>query len=298
MPIRSSSFLQPAPDKPLTRPDQQVIQRNVSTALEEDIGSGDITAQLIDAEKPARARTITRESGVFCGKAWVEEVFQQISDDQQDSVDITWHVNDGDSISPDQILFELQGPARLLLTGERCALNFVQTLSAVATSTRSFVDRIAHTSCQILDTRKTIPGLRQAEKYAVLCGGGHNHRMGLYDAFLIKENHIMTCGSIAQAIAAARRIAPGKPVEVEVETLEELEQALTAKSDIIMLDNFSLDDMRSAVARTQKQARLEASGNVSLDTIAAIAETGVDYISIGALTKHIRAIDLSMRVML
>lgn len=298
MPIRSSSSSQSTPEQSPPLPAQDVIQRNVSAALEEDIGSGDITALLIDANKLARARTITRESGVFCGKAWVEEVFRQLSQDPNDHVDITWHVNDGDSIDSDQILFELEGPARLLLTGERCALNFVQTLSAVATSTRAYVDRVAHTACQILDTRKTIPGLRQAEKYAVLCGGGHNHRMGLYDAFLIKENHIMTCGSIAQAIAAARRIAPGKPVEIEVETLEELEQALAAKSDIIMLDNFSLDDMRRAVVSTRKQARLEASGNVSLDTIAAIAETGVDYISIGALTKHIRAIDLSMRVLL
>lgn len=284
------------PPHPLPAP--HVIQHNVRTALAEDVGSGDITARLIAADKPARARTITREAGIFCGRAWVEEVFRQLSEGNESSVQILWHKNDGDSMAPNDVLFELSGPARLLLTGERCALNFVQTLSAVATTTRTYADKIAHTSCRILDTRKTIPGLREAEKYAVLCGGGSNHRMGLYDAFLIKENHIMTCGSIAQAIQAARKIAPGKPVEVEVESLDELEQALTAQADTIMLDNFELTDMRRAVDITQKRAKLEASGNVSLDTIAAIAETGVDYISIGALTKHIRAIDLSMRVIL
>lgn len=279
-------------------PDPLVIQHNVRTALAEDVGSGDITALLIDARKPAKARTITREAGIFCGQAWVEEVFRQLSQASGQTVEIVWHKHDGDSIAPNDVLFELHGPARLLLTGERCALNFVQTLSAVATTTRTYVDKVAHTSCRILDTRKTIPGLREAEKYAVLCGGGSNHRMGLYDAFLIKENHIMTCGSIAQTIQAARNIAPGKPVEVEVETLDELEQALTAQADIIMLDNFTLDDMRNAVQITKKRAKLEASGNVSLDTITAIAETGVDFISIGALTKHIRAVDLSMRVIL
>lgn len=279
------------------QPAPHLIDLNVRTALEEDIGSGDITAMLIDAATPAKARTITREEGIFCGKAWVEEVFRQLAP-HDNSVAIIWHTSDGEKILPNQTLFELEGPARILLSGERCALNFVQTLSAVATRTSHYVAKVAHTPCQILDTRKTIPGLRVAQKYAVLCGGGKNHRMGLYDAFLIKENHIMTCGSIAKAISAARQIAPGKAIEVEVESLQELEQALAAGADIIMLDNFNLPDMRSAVSITQQRARLEASGNVSLETIAAIAETGVDYISIGALTKHVQAIDLSMRVIL
>jgi nicotinate-nucleotide pyrophosphorylase (carboxylating) len=275
-----------------------VIARNVAAALDEDLGSGDITAQLIPEHTPARARVITREAGVLCGQAWVEAVFARVRTERDEPVSIHWHKQDGDALRPEDLLFELSGPARLLMSGERAALNFVQTLSATATVTAHYAGLIAHTSTRLLDTRKTLPGLREAQKYAVLCGGGHNHRMGLYDAFLIKENHIMTCGSIARAIAAARTLAPGKPVEVEVESLAELEQALGAGADIIMLDNFSLEDMQRAVARCNGGAKLEASGNISQHNIATIAQTGVDYISIGALTKHVQALDLSMRVVI
>lgn len=270
---------------------QRDITETVAFALKEDIGSGDITAQLIPVTQTAKARIITRENAVICGTEWVNEVFRQIDS----SVTIHWHVADGDAVKPDQLLFELAGSARSLLTGERTALNFLQLLSGTATICKSYADIVAHTQVRLLDTRKTIPGLRTAQKYAVTCGGCHNHRIGLYDAFLIKENHIAACGGIPAAISAAREIAPGKPVEVEVESLAELEIALAGNADIIMLDNFSLADMKTGVELTAGRAKLEASGNVDASTLAGIAETGVDYISIGALTKHAQAVDLSMR---
>ncbi len=268
------------------------IETNVRKALAEDVGSGDITAQLIPAERLAHAAVITRESAVISGTAWVDAVFRQLDS----RVAVHWQVADGEQVEADRVLFHLEGPARSLLSGERAALNFLQTLSGVATRCRQYADLVEGTGVRLLDTRKTIPGLRLAQKYAVTCGGCHNHRIGLYDAFLIKENHIAACGGIAEAVEAAHRIAPGKPVEVEVENLDELDQALAAGADVVMLDELSLEDMRTAVAVTAGRAKLEASGGISDDTLRAIAETGVDYISIGALTKHVRAIDLSMRL--
>ncbi len=270
------------------------IRANVRRALAEDIGTGDITAQLIPAERQAQARVITREAGIVCGVAWVDEVFRQLDP----AVEVQWLVADGEAVSADQTLFRLAGPARALLSGERSALNFLQTLSGVATRAHQLASLVEGTSVRLLDTRKTLPGLRLAQKYAVTCGGCHNHRIGLYDAFLIKENHIAACGGIQATVEAARRIAPGKPVEVEVENLEELDQALAAGADIIMLDELSLDDMRTAVARSRGRAALEASGGVDEHSLRRIAETGVDFISIGALTKHVRALDLSMRLSL
>ncbi|MGN4992697.1 carboxylating nicotinate-nucleotide diphosphorylase [Aeromonas sp. 97A] len=281
---------------------QQDIRRAVRAALLEDLGDAltpldqpdagaDITAQLIPADRLASARVITREAGVFCGQPWVDEVFVQLGGE----VRVEWLVQDGEVLSPNQELFRLHGPARVLLTGERNALNFVQTLSGVATLTARYVAELADTDCRLLDTRKTLPGLRSAQKYAVTCGGGKNHRIGLFDAYLIKENHILACGGIAEAINEARRLNPGKPVEVEVESLVELEQALAASADIVMLDNFDIPMMREAVALNQGRAKLEVSGNVTLDTLADYAATGVDFISVGALTKHVRALDLSMR---
>ncbi|MCR3909694.1 carboxylating nicotinate-nucleotide diphosphorylase [Aeromonas hydrophila] len=281
---------------------QQDIRRAVRAALLEDLGdaltpldqpdaSADITAQLIPADRLASARVITREAGVFCGQPWVDEVFVQLGGE----VRVEWLVQDGEVLFPNQELFRLHGPARALLTGERNALNFVQTLSGVASLTARYVAELADTDCRLLDTRKTLPGLRSAQKYAVTCGGGKNHRIGLFDAYLIKENHILACGGIAEAISEARRLNPGKPVEVEVESLVELEQALAAGADIVMLDNFDIPMMREAVALNQGRAKLEVSGNVTLDTLADYAATGVDFISVGALTKHVRALDLSMR---
>ncbi|MBD9426776.1 carboxylating nicotinate-nucleotide diphosphorylase [Pseudomonas sp. PDM15] len=270
------------------------IEANVRTALREDIGSGDITAQLIPAERLAHATVITREAAVICGTAWVDAVFRQLDP----RVAVHWQVGDGDRVEANQALFHLEGPARALLSGERSALNFLQTLSAVATRCRHFADLVVGTQVKLLDTRKTLPGLRLAQKYAVTCGGCHNHRIGLYDAFLIKENHIAACGGIAQAITAAHGIAPGKPVEIEVESLEELQKALETGADIIMLDELSLDDMRTAVSLTMGRAKLEASGGINESTLRTIAETGVDYISIGSLTKDVKAIDLSMRLSL
>lgn len=279
-----------------SRVDESVLAADrsalVALALQEDVGDGDITAQLIAGEKLAHARIITREAGVLCGQAWVNEVFQQLDPE----VSISWQAQDGDVLSPNQVLFTLEGKARSLLTGERAALNFLQLLSGTASLSAEYAQRVAHTQVKLLDTRKTIPGLRSAQKYAVACGGCFNHRIGLYDAFLIKENHIHACGGIAEAISKAHNIAPGKPVEVEVENLAELDQALAAKADIIMLDNFSLDDLRAAVSKNAGQAKLEASGGITDETLVSIAETGVDYISIGALTKHCRAMDLSMRM--
>lgn len=270
------------------------IEANVRRALTEDIGSGDITAQLIPEERLAHATVITREAAVIAGTAWVDAVFRQLDP----RVAVHWQVAEGDRVQPNQPLFHLEGPARALLSGERSALNFLQCLSGVATRVAHYVDLVKGTSVKLLDTRKTLPGLRLAQKYAVTCGGGHNHRIGLYDAFLIKENHIAACGGITQAINAAHRIAPGKPVEVEVENLDELQQALDAGADIIMLDELSLDDMRTAVTLTAGRAKLEASGGINDTTLRTIAETGVDYISIGTLTKDVRAVDLSMRLSL
>jgi nicotinate-nucleotide pyrophosphorylase (carboxylating) len=268
------------------------IEANVRRALAEDIGNGDITAQLIPAERLARATIITREAAVIAGTAWVDAVFRQLDP----RVAVHWQVQDGERVSPNQALFHLEGPARALLSGERSALNFLQTLSAVATRCQHYADLVQGTAVKLLDTRKTLPGLRLAQKYAVTCGGCHNHRIGLYDAFLIKENHIAACGGIAAAVQAAHKIAPGKPVEVEVESLAELQQALETGADIIMLDELGLEEMRQAVAITQGRAKLEASGGINDSTLRAIAETGVDYISIGSLTKDIKAIDLSMRL--
>ena len=268
------------------------IEANVRRALTEDIGSGDITAQLIPEERLAHATIITREAAVIAGTAWVDAVFRQIDP----RVAVHWQVADGDKVQPNQPLFHLEGPARALLSGERSALNFLQCLSGVATRVAHYVELVQGTQVKLLDTRKTLPGLRLAQKYAVTCGGGHNHRIGLYDAFLIKENHIAACGGIAEAITAAHRIAPGKPVEIEVESLDELNQALAAGADIVMLDELSLDDMRTAVTLTAGRAKLEASGGINDTTLRTIAETGVDYISIGTLTKDVRAVDLSMRM--
>lgn len=273
------------------------LPEQVSRALREDIGSGDRTAQLIAQQRLARATVICRESAVICGTAWFDESFRQLDE----RVQVHWLVKDGATVTAGTVLCELAGPARALLTGERTALNFLQLLSATATVTAQHVRAVAGTACRILDTRKTIPGLRTAQKYAVRCGGGQNHRMGLYDLVLVKENHIAAAGSIAAAVQAARSQAPGIPVEVETENLQEFAQALAAASDIIMLDEFSLSDMRSAVALNRAAdypARLEASGGVNLPALAAIAATGVDYISVGALTKHVQAIDLSMRLKL
>ncbi len=272
------------------------ITRAVTDTLKEDLGGSlnadnDVTAALIPAEAMNTATIITREHGVFCGQAWADEVFKQLGG----KVTIEWHVKDGDNVEPNQTLCTLTGPARDLLTGERNAMNFIQTLSGCATITAQYAAKIAHTECRLLDTRKTIPGLRSALKYAVACGGGYNHRIGVFDAYLIKENHIIACGGITQAVTKAKELQPGKPVEVETENLDELREAINAGADIIMLDNFTTEMMRQAVEINAGRAALENSGNVTLETIAEYAETGVDYISVGALTKHVKAMDLSMR---
>ncbi len=266
----------------------------VALALAEDIGNGDLTAALIPESAQAEATVISREYAVLCGSAWFDAVFRQLDP----RIHVGWQAADGDRIAPDQLLCTLRGPARPLLTGERTALNFLQLLSGVATLARRFADAVAGSGATILDTRKTLPGLRLAQKYAVRCGGCQNHRIGLFDAVLIKENHIMAAGSISEAIATARRLHPGVTVEVEVENLAELQEALVAQPDIVMLDNFDLAAMREAVRITAHQLKLEASGNVNFDTVRQIAATGVDYISIGGLTKDVRAVDLSMRFQL
>lgn len=271
---------------------QSSIPDQVRRALAEDVGDGDITAALIPADRQAQATIISREPAILCGTAWADEVFRQV--DPQ--IKIEWLAADGDQLAPNEPFCRMSGPARGLLTGERCALNFIQTLSATATRSQHFADLVAGTGVKLLDTRKTLPGLRLAQKYAVTCGGCHNHRIGLFDAFLIKENHIAACGGINAAVAQARVISPGKPVEVEVESLDELRQALEAGADIIMLDELSNDDMRSAVQITAGKAKLEASGGINASTLRAVAETGVDYISIGSLTKDVKAVDLSMRL--
>ena len=272
------------------------IKTTVNMALKEDLGGiadakRDVTAALIDPNTISKARVITRENGVFCGKAWVEEVYRQLNAD----VKLTFLVNDGDAVVANQELFEIEGNAQVMLTAERTTLNFVQTLSGVATAVNAYAKAIAHTNCSLLDTRKTIPGLRTALKYAVTCGGGHNHRMGLFDMYLIKENHIIACGGIPQAVKKAQELNPGIKIEVEVENLEELETAIKAGADIIMLDNFDYQMMLDAVKLNNKRVKLEISGNVNIDTIARFAETGVYFISVGALTKNIKALDLSMR---
>ncbi|OOE90165.1 nicotinate-nucleotide diphosphorylase [Salinivibrio sharmensis] len=272
------------------------VTRAVADALREDLGgdidaSKDITASLIPADSVSTATLITREDGIFCGRAFADEVFRQLGGD----VTLTWHVADGDTITANQSLCTLQGPSRVLLTGERNAMNFIQTLSGCASKVATYVAALQGTHTKLLDTRKTIPGLRSALKYAVACGGGHNHRIGVFDAYLIKENHILACGGIENAVKAARRLNPDKPVEVETETLDELKQAIGAGADIVMLDNFSVPMMREAVALNQNKVALEVSGNVTLETLAEYAATGVDYISVGALTKHVTALDLSMR---
>lgn len=275
---------------------QTDIQTAVANALTEDVGTGDITAQLIPAENQAHARIISRDRAIVAGSQWVNEVFRQLDP----TVQVIWRVTDGQWVRPNQTLFELKGSARSLLTGERCALNFLQSLSGTATLCRFYADLVSGTDVKLLDTRKTIPGLRIAQKYAVSVGGCYNHRIGLYDAFLIKENHIMACGGIKQAVAQAHVIAPGKPVEVEVETFEQLDQAIDAGADIIMLDNFTPESMSKAVLHTRNKTdgkvKLEASGGITNATLRSYAETGVDFISIGALTKDCTAIDLSMRL--
>ena len=271
------------------------LDSQVATALREDVGTGDVTAELVPPTQKVRGRVITREDAVLCGRPWVDETFRQLDP----GIRLTWHAADGDPITADSVIFEIEGPARAVLTGERTALNFLQLLSATATAARRFVDAVAGTGCVILDTRKTLPGLRTAQKYAVRCGGAQNHRIGLYDMVLIKENHIAAAGSLSGAIASARRGAPAVKVEVEVESLAEFKEALAAWPDIILLDEFSQPDMIEAVAINRAQGspvKIEASGSVSLETVRAIAATGVDYISVGSITKHVRAVDLSMRL--
>ena len=270
---------------------EQSIQINIQHALQEDIGEADITALLTPEDEQATATVITREAMILAGQPWVNALIQAYDP----SVKITWLKQDGDSIAANSVLFKLAGSARSLLTVERPALNFIQTLSAVATKTADYVKHLDGLNTKLLDTRKTLPGLRIAQKYAVAIGGGQNHRLGLFDAFLIKENHIMAAGGIAQAIAKARAIAPNKPVEVEVETWDELNQALEAQADIVMLDNFSQQQMIAAVQHVAGRCKLEASGNITLDNLREVATTGVDYISMGVLTKDVNAIDLSMR---
>lgn len=276
----------------LSAPLTKHIQSQVAFALEEDIDSGDITAQLIPDEQTIKATVISREPAILCGQAWVNEVFAQLGN----KVSLKWHNQDGDELAINQPFLTIEGHARTILTGERTALNFLQTLSYTATVTKQYSDIVQNTQLTILDTRKTLPGMRQAQKYAVTVGGGKNHRMGLFDAFLIKENHIMAAGSIANAVTMAQKIAPGKIIEVETENLEEVTMAVHAGADIVMLDNFSYEDMSTAVSSFKGQVKFEASGNMDKERLLRVAQTGVDFVSIGALTKHVQAIDLSLRV--
>jgi len=270
------------------------LEKAVAYSLEEDIGSGDITAALIEEKTTAHAQVITRESAILCGIPWFNEVYRQVDPE----IRIQWQIAEGDSVSANQCVVTLSGRARALVTGERCALNWLQCLSATATQTAACVNILKNTGAQLLDTRKTIPGLRYAQKYAVKVGGGRNHRMGLYDAYLIKENHIASCSSIQNAIKRARTLLADKLIEVEVENFSQLQAAIEAGADIIMLDNFNLSQIRRAVSMAQGRAKLEVSGNIELTQLHQIADTGIDYISMGALTKHVRAIDLSMRFVL
>ncbi len=283
-----------SPTSTFAPPDAAQVATDVEHALAEDLGQGDATAGLLPAEARAQARLTCRDAAVIAGSAWFDACFRQIDP----SVHIDWLVRDGDRVSPGTLVCHLSGRARSLVTAERSALNFLQLLSATATTTADYVAAVAGTKVRVLDTRKTVPGLRAAQKYAVRCGGGHNQRMGLYDAILIKENHIIAAGSIAAAVAAARQLHPDLPLEVEVESLAELEQALQAGVDRIMLDNFEIAQMREAVARVAGRVPLEVSGNVDLHTIGDFARTGVDFISVGALTKHVHAVDLSLRLKL
>lgn len=269
------------------------LETTVSAALREDVGDGDITALLIDAAATATAEVVTREAATLSGRPWVDAVFRQIDA----NVAVTWRAADGDVVRPRQTLFTVKGMARSILTGERCALNFLQLLSGTATRTRHYADLIKHTRARLLDTRKTLPGLRRAQKYAVMCGGGDNHRMGLYDAYLIKENHIAAAGSIATAITRARQMHSDRRLEIEVESLDQFDEAVAAEPDWIMLDNFTLSDLAAAVSRLKSDIKLEASGGIESDSeLVAIAETGVHYISMGTLTKDCTAVDLSMRL--
>lgn len=281
------------PDAPISLPAD--LSQTVAAAIAEDVGSGDLTAALVPAGRRGRATVITREAAVIAGRPYVDEVFRQVDP----SVQVEWHVADGDEVQPNQLLYRLSGPARSLLTGERTALNFLQALSGTATVTRRYAEMLRGLPCRVLDTRKTLPCLRNAQKYAVRCGGGVNHRIGLYDGILVKENHIIAAGSIGAAVAAAQASGTRAIIEVEVETLDELRQVLDARADMALLDEFSLDDMRAAVALNRSHPngpiKLEASGSVTLETLRSVAETGVDFISVGSLTKHVRAIDLSMR---
>ncbi|HEY9132559.1 MAG TPA: carboxylating nicotinate-nucleotide diphosphorylase [Dyella sp.] len=276
----------------LNPPSSDVIEADVTRAFAEDIGTGDATAQLVSADTQARASLTCRENAVMAGIPWFDACFRRLDPD----VKIDWTVEDSDRVDAGEVICHLQGKARALLSAERSALNFLQLLSGTATTTAEYVARIANTHTRILDTRKTVPGLRLAQKYAVRCGGGHNHRIGLFDAILVKENHIVAAGGIRAAVEAGRRLTPGLLLEVEVENLDELAQAIAADVDRIMLDNFTPADMREAARITAGRIPLEVSGNVDLDTIGAIASTGVDFVSIGALTKNVRAIDLSLRL--
>ena len=269
-------------------PDIVAVVRN---ALDEDIRGGDITAQLIDADTQASAVVVCREPAILCGTAWFQTTFVQLDN----RCSVSWKRHDAEWIGPNDVICELEGPARALVTGERTALNFLQTLSGSATTTRRYADALSGTNVVLLDTRKTIPGLRSAQKYAVLCGGGNNHRIGLFDGVLIKENHIAAAGSITRAIAQMRSQFTDISIEIEIESIIELEQAITAGADVLLLDNFSIDELREAVNLTDERAKLEASGGIEFEGIRAVAETGVDFISIGALTKHLKAIDFSMR---
>ena len=270
---------------------QADIETTVSGALLEDVGDGDLTADLIPSNATIKASVVVREDATLAGRPWAEEVFRQVDD----SLSQTWNYSDGDSVPAESVLFFVQGPARSILTAERTVLNFLQMLSATATETSRYVDALAGTGCRILDTRKTIPHLRMAQKYAVTCGGGLNHRIGLFDAYLIKENHLAACGGIAAAAAQARALNPNLLLEIEVESIDQLKQAIDASVDRVLLDNFSLEQTREAVTLNNKRIQLEASGNITEESLVEIANTGVDFISIGALTKHLRAIDFSLR---
>jgi nicotinate-nucleotide pyrophosphorylase (carboxylating) len=279
----------------IERPPAEDLTRQVAAALREDIGPGDVTASLVPDTQRVHGRVIVRELAVLCGTPWVTETFRQLDE----RVALEWQAQDGELVHPAQVVLRLEGPAQPILTGERTALNFLQLLSGTATLARRFVEAVSGTGCVVLDTRKTVPGLRSAQKYAVRCGGAQNHRMGLYDMVLIKENHIAAAGSLTAAIAEARRAAAGVRIETEVESLAELEEALAARPDIVLLDDFTLEDMREAVQRNRAlgaPVKLEASGSVSLESVRAIASTGVDFVSVGSLTKHVRAVDLSMRL--